>query len=150
MLSLAILATGCAHEERPYAFAVQAPTDAVLASAQAALQRDGQTVIVKSPTRLVTPWQVIGNESAIISTEGGELEPVVDRQRFAVLVQPDGAATKVMVREDHETCPIDMPSDRSRTPLAACVRTSEVTGGDQQKIDQLGRELQAVMASSSR
>src|SRR5579884_480483 len=97
---LVLLGAGCAHQEQPYSFLAQAPPTAVAASAQAALG----TVIAKSPTRLVTPWQIVGRETVVQSASGGEFEPIIDRRRFAILLAPNGAGTVVTVRQDFETC----------------------------------------------
>jgi len=148
-VAMAILvAAGCAHEEHAYSFTVPDAPEVVLASAQSQLWSQGRATIQESPTRLVTPWQAVGHEQTIMSTDtGGPFEPVVDWRRFAISAQPGDAGTKVTVREDKATCPPQR--DRWSKSFDQCVRESRVSGRDQQAIEGMGRNLQARLTGGA-
>ncbi len=138
-------AASCAHQEKPYTFGVQAPPAAVLPSVQASMP---SPAMVASPSKVVTPWEYVGHELGSTDVYSGPTERITDWRRLAVVLVPTPTGTKVIVKQEFATCPANLTPDRSPTYQASCVITPEVLRGDQNRINQLGRALQARLATA--
>jgi hypothetical protein len=145
ILAVVGLASGCVHDARPYVFSVHAPASEVCTSAQDALRKTGQVVTAEGPTCLVTPWQQVGETTAVTSTRSGTLEPIIIWRRYSILVQPDGEGATVSVSEERKTCPPDAPEVVPGTNLSPCVRQIGITSDEQQKVDRFGSDLRRLL-----
>ena len=150
LAAVVALAFGCVHDVRPYAFAVQAPPSATYVAAQNALRQQGQVVIPESSTRLVTPWQAVGETTVVTSVRSGILEPIIIWRRYAILVEANGAGTTVTVSQERKTCPPEAPEAIPGTPYSPCVRQFSITPDEQQTLDRLGRDLQRNFSGAAR
>jgi hypothetical protein len=141
-------AFACAHAPTPYSFSSSQPTSEIRSRAEAFLNSQGNTVARETPDGLVTMWQPIGTETEVVGTNGDQEEPISDRRRYVIQIEPEAAGSQVVVRAEYETCPPTMPLQATSEPMQSCVRSWSISPHQQKADDRFCGQLQGVMSGA--